>query len=67
MGDPSHGDDPATVHRRFVDEVVIAKKVELLDELFDPGAQVEQGSLDALRGQMEAQAVGFDGHIEYLN
>ena len=65
MADTGH--DPASVHRRFVDEVVFGKKVRLIDELFDPAAQVEQGSLDALRAQMEAQAAAFDGSLEYVN
>ena len=58
------GKDAASVDRRFVDEVVIAKRVDLLDELFSKDAQVEQGSLAALRAQMEAQAEAFDGHLE---
>jgi predicted ester cyclase len=46
---------------------VIARNVQLVDELFDPATQLEQGSLDALRAQMEAQAAAFDGRLEYVN
>ena len=57
----------AAVHRRFVDEVVVSKRLEILDELFDPSAAVEQGSLDGLRAQMEAQAGGLDLSVSYLH
>lgn len=58
--------DPASVHRRFVDQVVIAKEIDLIDELFDPAARLEQGSIETLRQQMEAQAVAFDGKLDYV-
>jgi hypothetical protein len=57
----------ASVHRRFVDEVVVGKQVELLDTLFDADAVLDQGSLDALRVQMKAQALGLDITISYLH
>jgi predicted ester cyclase len=60
-------DTPDAVHRRFVDEVVVAKRIDLLDELFDADAHVEQGSLDALRAQMKAQAEGLDIAVTYLH
>lgn len=60
-------DDPASVHRRFVDQVVVGKRVELVGELFSPDADLEQGSVDALRAQMEAQAVAFDVELAYVN
>ena len=59
--------DPASVHRRFVDQVFIGKEVDLIDELFDPAAHLEQGSIEALRRQMEAQAVSFDGSLDYVD
>lgn len=55
------------MHRRFVDEVVVGKRVELVGELFSPDANLEQGSVDALRAQMEAQAVAFDADLTYVN
>jgi hypothetical protein len=58
---------PASVHRRFVDEVVVSKRVELVDELFDSKAVLDQGSIDALRAQMNAQAVGLDVGVSYLH
>lgn len=60
-------DTPAAIHRRFVDEVVVGKRVELLDDFFDPEAKLEQGSLGALRAQMVAQAEGLDIEISYLH
>jgi len=57
----------ASVHRRFVDEVVVGKRVELLDELFDAAAVLDQGSLDALRDQMHAQALGLEIAVSYLH
>jgi hypothetical protein len=57
----------ASVHRRFVDEVVVGKRVELVDELFDSAAILDQGSLDALRDQMKAQALGLDITASYLH
>ena len=60
-------DNPASVHRRFVDEVVVAKRVDLPGDLFDPGARLEQGSLDALRNQIVAQAEGLDIEVTYLH
>jgi predicted ester cyclase len=59
--------DPAFVHRRFVDEVVIGKNIGLLDDLFATDAKLDQGSLEALRHQMEAQAVAFDGQVAYID
>jgi predicted ester cyclase len=59
--------DPAGAHRRFVDEVVVGKQVNLLDELFAPDAVVEQGSLEGLREQMQAQADGLDISVTYLH
>jgi predicted ester cyclase len=38
-----------------------------LEDLFAPDADLEQGSLDALRTQMEAQAVAFDGELTYVD
>jgi predicted ester cyclase len=61
------GTSAASVHRRFVDEVVAGKHVELLDELFDSDAVLDQGSLDGLRAQMNAQASGLDITISYLH
>lgn len=58
---------PAAVHRHFVDEVVVAKRIELISELFAPDALVEQGSVAALRGQMQAQAVGLNLTVEYVH
>jgi hypothetical protein len=55
------------VHRRFVDEVVVGKHVELLPELFDPDAKLEQGSLGALQAQMQAQADGLELQVSYLH
>jgi predicted ester cyclase len=55
------------VHRRFVDDVVVAKRVDLISELFSPEAVVEQGSLDALRQQMGAQAAGLNLTVTYLH
>ena len=59
--------DPAAVHRRFVDDVVVGKRVELLDELFAPDAELEQGDVAALRAQMQAQAEAFDGSVDYVD
>jgi predicted ester cyclase len=58
---------PASVHRRFVDEVVVGKRIELIDELFDSNALLDQGSFDALRAQMQAQATGLDVAVSYLH
>jgi SnoaL-like polyketide cyclase len=57
----------AAVHRRFVDEVVVSKRLDLLDDLFHPEALVEQGSLELLRAQMQAQATGLDMTVSYLH
>jgi len=59
--------DPAAVHRRFVDEVVVGKRIGVIDELFAPNAALEQGSLDGLRAQMEEQAAALEGSVEYVN
>lgn len=45
----------------------IGKKVELLNELFAPDAKLEQGGIDALRAQMEAQAAAFDCRATYTD
>jgi predicted ester cyclase len=58
---------PAAVHRRFVDEVVVAKRTDLLDELIDEHAILEQGSRQGLRAQMEAQSKGLDIAVSYLH
>jgi predicted ester cyclase len=58
---------PPSVHRRFVDEVVVAKRIDLLDELIDANAILEQGSLEGLRAQMEAQSKGLDIVVSYLH
>ena len=58
--------DPAALHRRFVDEVVVGKRVECLDALFAAHAVLEQGSLDDLRAQMVGQA-GLDLAVSYLH
>ncbi len=58
---------PASVHRKFVDEVVVGKRLELLDALFDRDATLEQGSLEALRAQMEEQARGLDIAVQYVH
>jgi predicted ester cyclase len=58
---------PASIHRRFVDEVVVAKRMDLLDELIDPNAVLEQGSLEGLRAQMDAQSKGLDIVVSYLH
>ncbi len=57
----------ASVHRRFVDEVVVGKRLEVLDALFERDAVLEQGSFDALRAQMEAQANGLDITVDYVH
>jgi predicted ester cyclase len=57
---------PAAVHRRFVDEVVVAKRMDLLDELIHEHAILEQGSRQGLRAQMEAQSKGLDIVVSYL-
>lgn len=46
---------------------MVGKRVELVGELFSPDADLEQGSVDALRAQMEAQAVAFDVELAYVN
>jgi hypothetical protein len=58
---------PASVHRRFVDEVVVAKRLDLLDELIDVNAILEQGSRQELRAQMDAQSKGLDIVVSYLH
>ena len=56
------------VYKRFVDEVVVGKDVALIDELFHADAVLPaQGTIDGLRGQMGAQAQGFDITVDYLH
>ena len=59
--------EPVDVHRRFVDEVVVGKQIDRLDDLFTVDAVLEQGSLDALRAQMAAQAQGLDVEVSFLH
>lgn len=58
---------PAAVHRRLVDQVVVAKQLDALEELINSNVRVEHGSLDALRAQMQAQADGLDLLSPYLH
>ena len=58
--------DRKAIYRRFVDEVVVAGNVELLDELFSPDAVLPaQGNLEGLRAQMEAQKQGLQLSVTY--
>jgi predicted ester cyclase len=58
--------DRKAIYRRFVDEVIVAGKVELLDELFASDAVLpRQGDLDGLRAQVEQQKQGLDFAVTY--
>ena len=58
--------DRKAIYRRFVDEVVVAGHIDLLDELFAPDAVLpSQGDLDGLRAQMEGQKRGLELSVAY--
>jgi predicted ester cyclase len=59
--------DNKAIYRRFLDEVVVGKNVEVLDELFHLDAVLSQGSLDGLRAQMSTQAEGVDVAVRDLH
>jgi predicted ester cyclase len=53
-------------YRRFVDEVVVGGRLELIDECFHPDVQLPgPGGLDALREQLQAQTSGLDIAVAY--
>jgi predicted ester cyclase len=58
--------DNKALYRRFVDEVVVAGRLELIDEFFHPDVELPgPGGLDALRQQMQAQTTGLDITVAY--
>jgi hypothetical protein len=57
----------AEVHARFINEVVVGRRVDLLSELFHPEAKADQGSFDDLRARLAAQAQGFERSVQFLH
>lgn len=56
------------VYRRFVDEIVVGKKLELIDELFHPDCVLPiQKNLDGLKAQMAQQAQAYNVSVKYLH
>jgi predicted ester cyclase len=58
--------DNKALYRRFVDEIVVAGRLELLDECFHPDVKLPgPGGHDALRGQLQEQTSGLDFGVVY--
>ena len=58
--------DNKALYRRFVDDVVVAGRLDLIDECFHPDVELPgPGGLDALRGQLRAQTSGLDIAVAY--
>jgi predicted ester cyclase len=58
--------DNKSLYRRFVDEIVVAGRLESMDEFFHPDVELPgPGGLDALREQLRAQTTGLDIAVAY--